>query len=180
MPPTSSDNEPIVTYPTATQQYRAAVTAVKAVWAEPAIDPWTQNTEVWVSRALRQPDGMVLAVVSATVMLSDLSARLNQLPTGSDGEVYLLSRDRQVMTSRAAGNLSVDVDTTHTATAEDGDVWGTSDDKITLERGLGVDGVDWVLHLRASTSGLNRGFDGLVATLRWITEGTALLTVALG
>ena len=183
----SSDPQPVILNPRTSDSYRAAVQAQSPVWGEPAIDPWTSAKEVWLSRASVMPGGAVV-VVSAAITLDELARRLNELPTGSDGEVCLLSREREVVAAqstpgnaRAQGNpRSADCAATNAATPQDGDVWGTDGGFRTLERGLSARGVDWVLHLHASTAGLNRGFAQVRVIFRGVIVGTAILTLALG
>ncbi len=183
----SSDSQPPILNPRASARYRAAIQAGGPVWSEPAIDPWTGSSEVWFSLPSVATVGAVV-VVSATVNLDDLSRHLNDLPAGSDGEVFLLSGDRQVITSLPGhmdertqeDSVAETIATTHPATPTDRDVWGTNGDFRTLERGLSSSGVDWVLHLHATTAGLNKGFAQVRVIFRGILLGAGFLTLALG
>ncbi|NTV38408.1 MAG: GGDEF domain-containing protein [Demequinaceae bacterium] len=183
----SVDRRPIVITPRDSARFSAAARSLGSVWSEPALDPVSASTEVWLSRAHTE-SAQGLVVVSASVMLDELSRRLNELPSGSDGEVCLLSGGRMVIASQStpSGENTEDTpetgacSTTHGATAQDGDVWGSSGAFRTLERGLQDRGVDWVLHLDASTSDLNRGFSQVRVTFRVVIVGMALVTLALG
>lgn len=204
MAPVATDYQPDELRPTTTEPYRRAIATSDFAWSQPEADPWTQDAELWVSRATREGDGAVVAVVSASLLLSELSHRLNELPTGSDGHVNLLGADRQLLTARSYGDRTLgapapkttssvdagavvtpfvgapDVDTTGPATPQDGDVWGSSGSLRTLERGLADEGVDWVIHLRASSAGLNQGFERVTMITRVLVFGLATLMIALG
>lgn len=182
----SVDRQPVVLSPRTSKRYNAALEATGSVWSEPATDPVTGTTALWLSRATTLPGGGVF-VVSAAIMLDELGQRLNELPSDSDGEVCLLSSARVVIASQATPGVELvegagapgTCGSTNEATPQDGDVWGNSGSFHTLERGLSSRGVDWVLHLDASTADLNRGFSEVRVTFRAVIVGMALATFAL-
>ncbi len=178
---------PAVPDPEIVNRYRTAVDAFKPVWSEPALDPWTGSYEVWLSRPSVMVGGDVV-VVSAAIELDRLSLLLNDLPAGSDGVVSVLSAERAVITARTMPNedgsfgqqTSEEIFTTREALPSDRDVWGENGTFRTLERGLSRDGVDWVLHVRATTAGFNQGFAQVREIFRGVLIGTGFLTVTLG
>ncbi len=184
------DDSPALTSPTATDRYREAVATTSVKWT--VVNADGTGVEAWASVAKRDANGNVLAVVSAKMAVEDLSYQLNALPSGSGTQVVLLSGDRTVITSPryetavapafSAGGRRGKVASGASyrqATPYDAEKVSRSGRYVTLERGMANRGPDWVIHIRASELGLNRGFAQLKATLNVVLGGLVVLTVAL-
>jgi len=192
----TSEHHNIVTLdPREAEPYRQALAHSRLVWTKPYVDPGTEEGQVAVVEAVRDRDGNVRAVVTATILLDDLSDLLNSLPAGTDGEVFLLGADRTLITVSerrkadydaylaANGTLPRPIDlglaTSQRASTRGWDVIGKSGESTTLERGLDSLGVPWVIQLRASEGGLNEGFASVRATMKWVIGATIALTAIL-
>lgn len=177
--------------------YERATRAASAVWSEPEVNPLTGRVRVWVCQAVRTEIGKVTAVVSASIDLSQLGAALNELPTGSDGDVFLLSSDRRVLatprddvaqwndfaTRMGSAPLArmMGAETDHEVGFDDvDDAFGSDGDYRVLERGLGSSRLEWVIHLRATELGVNEGFTKLRSTIIAIVVGLIGITLGMG
>ncbi len=190
----SSTPAPTLWGVTAARFYRAAATSDEPVWTGPTQDPATGLQAERLSLATRDSSGEVKIVVAADLSIAQLHESLASVPSGSDGRVSLLTGDRVVIMtpgdSGAAGAAphfgtganaaDVGVETNHPATVAEDDVVGTNGRYTVLERGLASQGLDWVVHVRVSASGLNEGFGRLKTTLNVVIGGLAVLTFALG
>ncbi len=179
---------------TSSPSYRAASSAMEPVWTGPALDPATGVHVERLSLATRDGSGNVTMVVAANLSISQLQESLATVPSGSDGQISVLTGDRVVIMTPGVGAeggatrdfgtganaIDVGVVTTAPATISDDDVVGTDGRYTTLERGLASEGLDWVVHVRVSASGLNDGFGRLKATLNVVIGGLAVLTIVLG
>jgi diguanylate cyclase (GGDEF)-like protein len=75
--------------------------------------------------------------------------------------------------------LGVETDKRATPSAS-ADVFGNHGKLVVLERGLGGNHLDWVIHLRATEVGVNEGFTRLRSTVVAIAVGLVVLTVGIG
>lgn len=177
--------------------YERATRAAAAVWSDPEVNPLTGRVRLWVCESVRDGYDNVTAVVAASINLDELGDVLNQLPSGSDGAVYLLSADRAVLAAPVEEASAIDVlttrlglptparfagvDTTDEALVGDvEDVFGSHRGKTTLERGLGRDHLEWVVHLRATEVGVNEAFTRLRSTVIAIVVGLVAITLGMG
>lgn len=179
---------------TSSESYRAASSATEPVWTGPSLDPATGLHVERVSLATRDAEGNVTMVVAANLSISQLEESLATVPSGSDGQISVLTGDRVVIMTPGVGAvggatrefgtganaLDVGVVTTAVATITDDDVVGSHGRFTTLERGLASEGLDWVIHVRVSASGLNEGFGRLKTTLNVVIGGLVMLTILLG
>lgn len=192
--PRSVFEAPLEMDPRALDFYPAAVESDGPTWTEPALRPVTERPGTWATVAVRDDAGEVIAVVATDFLLGALSEELNDLPLGADGEAFVLYEDRTVIAAppnsmemvtqslltdgvRLPGD-ELGVDTTAPATpSSGGDVFGAMDGLVVVERGLAEYGVDWVLHIRASSKGLSPGVAELESTLVW---ASAAMVLAIG
>lgn len=177
--------------------YERASRAASAVWSDPEVNPITGRVAVRVCEAARTPEGVVFAVVSVSLGLEELGSLLNFLPAGSDGEVYLLSLDRHVIAAPPmrrsewwdlatrmgnppdAAQMGAVTDNPATAGSRD-DVFGTDAGNRTVERSLGDERLQWIIHLRATELGVNEGFARLRTSLIVVDVGLVILTLGIG
>ncbi len=179
---------------TSSESYRAASSATEPVWTGPSLDPATGLHVERVSLATRDAEGNVTMVVAANLSISQLEESLATVPSGSDGQISVLTGERVVIMTPGVGAvggatrefgtganaIDVGVVTTAVATITDDDVVGSHGRYTTLERGLASEGFDWVIHVRVSASGLNEGFGRLKTTLNVVIGGLVILTILLG
>lgn len=176
--------------------YERATRAAGVVWSDIEISPITGQVQVSTCAAARDEEGEVVAVAAAYVALADLGESLNQLPGGSDGQVYLMTGGRLLLAgpdalSGLTGSLiantglpprAVDVGVSSSALAASPDLddaIGKDGEVMTVERGLGTEGLDWVLHVRAETAGVNEGFGRLQTVLNILVGGLLALSAGL-
>jgi len=177
--------------------YGGATLTLSSVWAKPEVNPLTNRVQVWVCEAARRANGEIFAVVAVSMNVDELGQSLNALPAGSDGQVYLLGEGRELLavppvmaatwqdlskrieTPPLGEFLGVETDKRATPSAS-ADIFGTHGNLVVLERGLGGDHLDWVIHLRATEVGVNEGFTRLRSTVVAIAVGLAALTVGIG
>ena len=178
--------------------YRLAASNAGPAWTDPYIFYVSQRPGVTVTVAVREFPG-VPAVAGADLQLDELGDILDDLPLGEDGEAFLLSADRTVVAapSRYAArivNYAKDVGatiplaklgllTTNPLTGEDElRAFGTDGDHVTLEVLIpNDDGADWILHIRATASGLAPELEAAQRTILWLTvPNVGLLFLAAG
>lgn len=177
--------------------YRGAMLSLSSVWSKPEVNPLTGRVRVWACEAARRTSGEIFAVVAVSMNLNELGQALNALPSGSDAQVFLLAKDREllavppVMTAtwddlaKRIGTpplgefLGVETDR-RVAAGASADVFGKHGKLVVLERDMGGDHVDWVVHLRATESGVNEGFTRMRSTVIAIAVGLAVLTLGIG
>lgn len=194
---TSSETAALNWDPRTSGCYRGATLTLSSLWNKPAVNPLTGRVQLWVCEAARKANGEISAVVAVSTDLNELGLSLNALPSGSDGEVFLFARDRELLAvppamgatwqdlSKRAGTpplgefLGVETDK-RAAPSASADVFGNHGKLVVLERGLGRDHLDWVIHLRATEVGVNEGFTRLRSTVVAIAVGLAALTVGIG
>jgi len=129
--------------------------------------------------------------------LQELGQSLNALPAGSDGQVFLFAKDRELLAvpptmSATWDDLSTRIGTPplgeflgvetdkRVAAGASADVFGKHGKLVVLERDLGGDHLDWVVHLRATEFGVNEGFTRMRTTVIAIAVGLVALTVGIG
>ena len=176
--------------------YEAALASRELVWTQPYLDPQSGEPQVTVVQAAGDQADEPFVVISATIYLDQLAHVLNSLPQGTQGEVFLLGPDRQLITvsdeRRAAfdeftaqhGELpllaQIGLESVGPVNSRGADTLGAFDGGVTLERGLEEYGVPWVVHLRASEGGLNEGYSTVRTTMRWVIGSTILSTAVMG
>lgn len=189
---TSSSN--LAFDPMRTQAYIDALESSQLVWTGPSFSTMAGRYVEQASLATRNGTGEVVMVVAANLRVSELERSLSAVATGSGGGVFVLTSDRVVVAARdtqpgsqfgAATHTGfaaaeVGATTTATATSSDRNVWGSDGQFTTLERGLADHGYDWVVHVRASTSGLAQGLGQLKSTTGYLVISLAVTTALLG
>jgi len=183
--------------PRTTGCYRRATLSLPSVWSKPEVDPLTGLVRVWACKAARRASGEIFAVVAVSMNLQELGQSLNALPAGSDGQVFLFAKDRELLAvpptmSATWDDLSTRIGTPplgeflgvetdkRVAAGASADVFGKHGKLVVLERDLGGDHLDWVVHLRATEFGVNEGFTRMRTTVIAIAVGLVALTVGIG
>jgi diguanylate cyclase (GGDEF)-like protein len=138
-------------------------------------------------------------VVAADLLLDQLSVVLDGLPVGSGGEAFIFDADRNVVAAPGAYTSQID-DIGQTdgrvATAADlgvtelppgdaaqpGGAFGQDGGYVILEREFsGATGPNWLLHLRATRSGLAPALGAWEGTVLWATlVSTLFVLIAVG
>ncbi len=184
--------------PRARPWYALATGSVGAAWTDPYVFHESQRPGVTVTIASRTFFGAP-AVAGADLQLDELGEILDDLPLGEDGEAFLLSSDRTVVAapSRYANrivNYAKDVGSTIPAEklgiltsapltgSSELRAFGTDGDHVTLETRIPNDnGADWILHIRATASGIAPELEAAQSTILWLTvPNVVLLFIAAG
>lgn len=177
--------------------YIAGERSLGTVWTEPYLFFGSNATVASVSQGARENDELE-AVVGADLDLSTMAVVLDSLPLGEGANAFLLSPDRRVIAAPSAFHdqlleVSRATNTVPLAAAigvepaaiardySDGNVFGESGGRITLERGFPpADRMNWILHLETDKSSLSPGLDQLQVTIYLITAFSALGVIAVG
>jgi len=174
--------------------YTEAVQASGTTWTDPYLLFASQTPAVSAVRAARVGD-RVVAVVAADLLLDKLSAVLDGLPVGSGGEAFIFDADRRVVAApgsfasridaigRSDGRVATAVDLGVTELPQ-GDAarpegaFGQDGGYVVLEREFsGATGPHWLLHLRATRSGLAPALGAWEGTVLLATLVSALLVL---
>ncbi|MDN4476225.1 diguanylate cyclase [Demequina sp. SYSU T00192] len=174
--------------------YQDALAADGLVWTDPYISVRTDEIVVSPVTAVRV-GGEVAAVVGADLDLDLLGALLEDIPIGADARAFILTGDGAIVAAPTArrdelqaildetdglpGAEDFGLPTVAPSTLDDeGDAIRTRDDTVSLERTMDPDtGLDWVLHLDASTADLTPSIDEFKRASSWVTVISILMVL---
>ncbi len=174
--------------------YRDALAADGIVWTDPYISVRTGEIVVSPVTAVTV-DGEVRAIVGADLDLDLLGELLEDIPIGADARAFILTGDGQVVAAPTArrDELQRLLDEQNglpdaedlglptvapSALDDEGDAIRTRDDTVSLERTMDPDtGLDWVLHLDASTADLTPAVDDFKRASSWVTIISILMVL---
>jgi diguanylate cyclase (GGDEF)-like protein len=178
--------------------YIEGAAATGVAWTDPYLLFATQTPAVSAVRAARVGN-QVVAVVAADLLLDQLSVVLDGLPVGSGGEAFIFDADRKVVAAPGTYTARIDgigLNQGRVATAADlgvtelpqgdasksGGAFGQDGGYVILEREFsGATGPNWLLHLRATRSGLSPALGAWEGTVLWTTfVSTVLVLIAVG
>lgn len=178
--------------------YAQGAAAPGVSWTDPYLLFATQTPAVSAVRAARLGD-QVIAVVAVDLLLDQLSVVLDDLPVGSGGEAFILDDDRSVVAAPGAytsqiddigrnqGRIATAVDLGVTKlpqgdASQPGDAFGQEGGYLVLEREFSDGtGVNWLLVLRATRSGLAPILGEWQGTVLWTTGVSVLfILIAVG
>lgn len=178
--------------------YRQASVSTESRWTQPALRTVTRTVGVWVSAPVRDERGELVAVVAADILLEELSRSINVMPPGVDTEAFVLAADRTVVAAPVEYGDAIDEYAAEYELATPASVLGVSgqspaqprDDgdsfahlgngSVILERGLaGATGVDWVIHVAGTQSGLSPALADLDTSLTLIAGVMVVALVTL-
>jgi diguanylate cyclase (GGDEF)-like protein len=178
--------------------YTEGAAATGVAWTDPYLLFTTHTPAVSAVRAARVGD-RVVAVVAADLLLDQLSVVLDGLPVGSGGEAFIFDASRNVVAAPGAYTSQIDdigrnqgrvanaVDLGVTEmpqgdAAQPGGAFGQDGGYVVLEREFfGATGPNWLLHLRATRSGLAPALGAWEGTVLWATfVSTLLVLIAVG
>ncbi len=178
--------------------YTEGVAATGVAWTDPYLLFAGRTPAVSAVRAARV-ENQVVAVVAADLLLDQLSAVLDGLPVGSGGEAFIFDSDRNVVAApgaytsqiddigRTDGRVASAIDLGVTElpqgdAARPGGAYGQNGGYVVLEREFAdAGGPNWLLHLRATRSGLAPALGAWEGTVLWASlVSTVLVLIALG
>ena len=84
--------------PTSRPWYQDAVAAEgDVIWTDPYIDDITGEFIISMAKAIEGRNGRLIGVLSADLMLTDISAMINEIQIGNSGYVTMLDRDNNIL-----------------------------------------------------------------------------------
>ncbi len=199
----TSEEESFSLNPTSANSYSEAAAGRSAVWTYGTSIQQPGVRVPMYSIPVRAEDHSLLAVVSARIDLAALSRSINELPRGTTADVLLLTASREPIAgppralasvrAREAAEASPEaadevfreefqaqVATTGVADPTSGDmVFGRAGSDLTVEKGLPLLGVDWIVHIRADETSVNEGFARLRMVVTVVLAALTLVTVGL-
>jgi diguanylate cyclase (GGDEF)-like protein len=178
--------------------YIAGMQSTETTWTDPYLLFTSHAPAVSAVRGARV-GGQVVAVVAADLLLDQLAVVLDGLPVGSGGEAFIFDSNRDVVAAPGAYTPLIDDvgrTTGRVATAVDlgvtelprGDAagpqgaFGQDGNYVILERTFSnPTGPNWLLHLRATRSGLAPALGAWEGTVLWaMLVSMVLVLVAVG
>lgn len=178
--------------------YTDGAQSTGTTWTDPYLLYATHTPAVSAARAALVGN-QVVAVIAADLLLDQLAVVLDGLPVGSGGEAFVFDANRDVVAAPGAYAARIDEigrTTGRIATAVDlgvtelppGDAagpqgaFGQDGNYVILERNFSSGtGPNWLLHLRATRSGLAPALGAWEGTVVWATlVSMALVLVAVG
>ncbi len=175
--------------PTTRPWYVNAVAESGITWTDPYLLFESVTPAVSAAQAARS-NGNVVAVVAADLLLDQLAVVLDGLPVGNDGEAFVFDQKGTVVAAPGAYTQRIEAiarNDGRVATREDLGVQPTPTDISDSEfRSYGAYAVverafpsklaaGWVLHLRATRSGLAPSLGAWEKTVVWTTALSALV-----
>jgi len=174
--------------------YVEAQTAMGTAWTDPYLLFSSRTPAVSAVRAARVGNDVV-AVVAADLLLDQLAAVLDGLPVGSGGEAFVFDAHRAVVAAPGAYADRIDAIVRRegrVATALDLDIRGLSPSDaagpsgafgqdgayVVFERAFSGDsGPYWLIHVRATRSGLAPALGAWEGTVLWTTAISAFVVL---
>ncbi len=168
--------------------------ATISTWTDPYLLFSTRTPTVSAVRSARIGN-KVVAVVAADLLLDRLAVVLDGLPVGSGGEAFVFDAHRTVIAApgvytdrieeiglrekRVATALDLDIQMLPPRESHAGDgAFGQDGDYVVFERGFsGESGPNWLIHVRATRSGLAPALGAWEGTVLWTTAISALVVL---